>query len=172
MSQRILIIGVSESGKSTLARQLLKEAGAGVSIPYYVFDPIMSQWEGAEKITDDMDDYILSVENDPRPKIAVIDEAGDVLTVGNRHYHKVFTRWRHDAILPIAIAQRYKMIAPNVRVNATDLYLFETALPDCEALVTDFNCAELINASKFEAGEFFHLRRENNKKVLTRYKLW
>jgi hypothetical protein len=168
MSQRVGIIGVGESGKSSLCRKLVSEAG----IPYYVRDPIMSHWEGAALVTPDMPEFIEAVENLDFPRIAVIDEAGDVLKVGDYENHKCFTRWRHNAILPIAIAQRYKMIAPNVRVNFTDVYLFETALPDCEQLAIDFNCSELLDAANFEAGEFFHYRRVNNKKVLTKHRLW
>lgn len=168
MSQRVLLIGVGESGKSTLARELITESG----LPYYVFDPILSQWDGAEFVTDNMDEFVVKVEADARPRIALVDEAGEALSVGNRKYHKVFTRWRHNAILPMAAAQRYKMIAPNVRVNATDVYLFETALPDCEELAIDFNCPDLVEAAKFESGDFFHLRKINGKKTLTQHRLW
>lgn len=168
MSQRVLIIGVGESGKSGLARALIKLA----HLPFYVRDPILSQWEGAELVTADMSEFMVRVEADPRPRIAVVDEAMEVLGVGDRQNHIVFTRWRHHAILPIAIAQRYTMIAPNLRVNATDLYLFESSKRDCEALADDYNCPDLIKAVDFNAGDFFHLRKKDGKKHLTQHRLW
>jgi hypothetical protein len=168
MSQRVLIIGVSESGKSSLARKLIE----GAKLPYFVHDPILSDWRGARLVTDSMEVFCEAVEKFGQPCIAAVDEAGEALTVGQKQYHKVFTRWRHKAILPIVMAQRYKMIAPNVRVNATDVYLFETARTDCEELAIDFNCPELLGACEFEPGDFFHLRKREGKKLLTRHRLW
>ena len=167
MSQRVLIIGVSESGKSTLARRLIAQAG----LPYFVHDPILSQWDKARLVTDNIAVFIDAVERETYPRIAVIDEAGEVLKVGDYGNHKVFTRWRHNAVLPIAIAQRYKMIAPNVRVNATDVYVFETAKVDCDELAIDFNCPGIAEAANLDSYEFFHIRKKNGKKVLTRHKL-
>lgn len=168
MSQRVLIIGVSESGKSNLARKLVYASG----LPYFVRDPILSEWQGAKLVTPSMDEFLTRVEPGNYPRIAVVDEAGEVLKVGDYAYHRVFTRWRHNAILPIAIAQRYKMIAPNVRTNATDIYLFESARVDCEEMAIDFNCPELIEAANFSGGDFFHFRKKMGKKILTKHNLW
>ena len=165
-----MIIGVGESGKSGLARKLIAEAG----LPFYVRDPIMSEWAGACLVTDDNDEFKRAVMSDERPRIAVWDEAMEGLGVGDKQNHIFFTRWRHHAILPIAIAQRYTMIAPNLRVNATDLYIFETGRKDCEMIADEYNCPEIIGAVDFIAGDFFHFQKkdDNGKKSLTRHRLW
>jgi hypothetical protein len=168
VSQRVLIVGVSESGKSSLALKLMQGAG----IPFYVRDPFLSDWPGATLITADMEEFKAKVLADVNPRIALIDEGGDVLTVGDKENHQVFTQWRHHAILPIVIAQRMNMIAPNVRTSSTDLYLFESSLADCEILARDKNCDELLGAADFEAGDFFHLRKVDGKKTLTQHRLW
>lgn len=164
----MLVIGVGESGKSSLVRKLIEDSG----LPAFVFDPILSEWPNAQLITDDMAHFMEECERATGPRIAFVDEAGEALTVGNKQNHRVFTRWRHKAILPIAAAQRYKMIAPNVRVNATDIYLFETAAPDCEELAIDFNCPELLQASSFSAGDFLHYTKINGKKNITKHHWW
>jgi hypothetical protein len=169
MSQRILIVGVSEMGKSSLARRLI----AGAGLPYFVFDPIVDEWPDAEIVTPDFDEFCVALGSmSGEPRIAVVDESGDVFQVGMRHNHWLFTRGRHDAILPIAIAQRMTMIAPNVRSMASDLYLFGSSMKDCETLARDYNAPALIDAVDFVQGEFFHCRMKDGKRCLTRHKLF
>jgi len=169
VSQRVLIVGVSECGKSSLARKLTQDS----EIPVVVFDPMLSEWASAYFVSEDIEAVKSELEKlRGNPHIAVIDEAGDVFTVGQRENHFLFTRGRHYGMLPIAIAQRMNMIAPNVRNMATDLYLFESALEDCEILARDRNCPQLLQAAEFEAGDFFHLRRVDGKKELTQHRLW
>lgn len=167
-SQRILIVGVSESGKSSLARKIIERSG----LPCFVRDPFLDEWPNAQIVTPDFDEMRAEVMKYQNPRIAVADEAGDVLSVGDRGNHCFFTSWRHHGIIPIAIAQRMTMIAPNVRTSSTDLYLFESALADCEILARDKNCPELVEAANFVAGDFFHLRKKDGKRVLTRHRLW
>lgn len=171
--QRILIVGVCESGKTSLACELIKRSGARC----FVRDPFNDLyhgegWPNAELVTDDMDEFKGAVLAANFPCIAVIDEGGDVLTVGDKNNHCVFTQWRHFSVVVIVIAQRMNMIAPNIRTNCTDLYLFESSLADCEILARDKNCPELIEAANFNAGDFFHLRKKDGKKLLTKHRLW
>lgn len=168
MSQRVLIVGVSESGKSTLARRLVKMAG----LPYHVFDPIGAQWDGAASVSSDFAIFSSEVLADTRPRVAVIDEAGDVFGVGQRENHWLFTRGRHSAILPVAIAQRMSMIAPNVRTNATDLYLFRSSTRDCQTLADDYADDTLLLAAELEQGEFIHSRWAGGRRVSSRHKLF
>jgi hypothetical protein len=169
MSQRILIVGASESGKSSLARRLTVDAG----LPFLVYDPLESEWDGAQFITPDFELYKTELEKMKGfPHVAVVDEAGDVFSVAQRENHWLFTRGRHHAMLPIAIAQRMTMIAPNVRTNATDLYLFRSAKPECETLAVDYAEEGLLEGATLNQGEFLHSRWENGKKHLTKHKLW
>lgn len=168
MSQRILIVGVSESGKSGLARELIKRAG----LPFYVFDPIGSRWEGATIATVDFNLFTVELMKDKRPRVGVVDESGDAFGVGQKENHWLFTRGRHSAILPIAIAQRMTMIAPNVRTNATDIYLFRSSAKDCQTLADDYADDNLLAASELSQGEFLHSRWEGGERVTTAHKLF
>ena len=169
MSQRVLIIGVSESGKTELAKRLIK----GAQIPVFIRDPVGASWprEDARFETSDELRMLLDKQN-KRPCIVVVDEAADFFSVGQRENHWIFTRGRHDAMLPIAIGQRIKMMAPNVREQATDLYVFESSIEACAILAEAYNMEELNNACDLKQGEFFHVRRVNGKRVLTEHALW
>jgi len=169
MSQRVLIVGVSESGKSTLARRLLENA----NIPIFVYDPIYSDWPGlAARFETSQELEALLRPLNKSPCIVVVDEAAEFFSVGQKYNHWVFTRGRHYAMLPIAIGQRIKMMAPNVREQATDLYVFESSIEAGEILAEAYNMPELENAHLLKQGEFYHVRRENGERVITKHKLW
>ena len=169
MSQRVLIVGVSESGKTELAKRLIKES----SIPVFIRDPIGASWPRMTARFETSDELRLLLDAQKKaPCIVVIDEAADFFAVGQRENHWIFTRGRHDAMLPIAIGQRIKMMAPNIREQATDLYVFESSIEAGEILAEAYNMAGLENAHTLRQGEFFHVRREAGVRVLTEHKLW
>lgn len=178
MSQRVLIVGVSETGKTSLAWELVNGSG----LPCFVRDPFddledadgnPKPWPNCVWLGTDMEEFKKQILAVNYPRIGIVDETTDgALGVGEKQNHCVFTNFRHHAILPIVIGQRMNMIAPNVRTSSTDLYLFETALEDCETLARDKNCPELVEAANFSAGDFFHLRKVNGKNTLTQHRLW
>lgn len=168
MSQRILIVGVSESGKSSLARSLIKDADG---LPVYVRDPIGTEWDAAG-FFETSEELRALIRSHGAPAIVIIDESVDFFRVGQVENHWIFTRGRHQGLLPVAIAHRVKMIAPNVRAQATDLYVFNSAREDAETLAQDYNEPRLVEACDLSQGEFLHSRWSGGKKVLTRHRLW
>ncbi len=169
MSQRVLIVGVSESGKTQLAKRLITEA----KIPVFVRDPIGDTWPNLTARFETSDELRILLDGlKKQPCVVVIDESADFFSVGQRENHWIFTRGRHDAMLPIAIAQRIKMMAPNVREQASDLYVFESSIEASQILAEAYNMPELENACDLTQGEFYHVRRENGKRILTEHTLW
>lgn len=169
MSQRVLIVGVGESGKTTLANRLIKDS----PIPVFIRDPVGANWEKCNARFDSSNELRLLLDKqNKQPCIVVVDEAAEFFRVGQADNHWIFTRGRHDAMLPIAIAQRIKMMAPNIRDQATDLYVFESSIEASEIMAEDYNCPELSNACELSQGEFFHVRRVDGKRTLTEHTLW
>ena len=169
MSQRVLIVGTNESGKTTLANRLIKDA----HIPVFIRDPIGAEWAKCDGRFSNSDELRALLDKQKmQPCIAVIDESADFFSVGQRENHWIFTRGRHDAMLPIAIAQRLKMMAPNVRDCATDLYVFEVSPEAAGILAEAYNMPGLEAAADLSQGEFFHVRRVDGKRILTEHKLW
>lgn len=170
MSQRVLIVGVSESGKSSLAKTLIKDAG----VPVFVRDPIgATDWPGLTarfESSDELRELLLPLKKSPC--IAIIDEATDYFTTGQKENHWIFTRGRHDAMLPMAICHYVKAMAPIVRDQATDLYVFESSITTSQILSESYNMPELEDAHTLDQGEFFHVRREDGHRICTRHKLW
>lgn len=159
MSQRVGIVGVSESGKSSLARRLIAEARAAMpELPLYVRDPLGYEWEGASGYFNTSEELRALMQKYGTPAIVVVDEAVDFFRVGQVENHWILTRGRHEGLLPICIAHRVKMMAPNVRAQFSDLYVFNSAPEDADAMAGDYNVRELLDVSELPAGEFYHVR--------------
>ena len=169
MSQRVLIVGVSESGKTTLANRLIKDA----PVPVFIRDPIGAAWAKCDGRFETSDELRVLLEPLKRsPCIVVVDEAADFFSMSQKENHWIFTRGRHEAILPIAIGQRLKMMAPNVREQASDLYVFESSFEAASILAEAYNMPDLENAPDLTQGEFLHVRRVNGKRILTSHKVF
>lgn len=170
MSQRIIIVGVSESGKSALAKRLI----TGSPIPVFIRDPVgATDWprcDGNFEDSDELRSHLAQMNN--KPCIAVIDEGADFFTVGQKENHWIFTRGRHHAMLPIVICHYVKAMAPIVRDQSTDLYVFESSILTSQILADSYNMPRLENAHTLNQGEFYHVRREGGKRIITEHKLW
>lgn len=169
MSQRILIVGTSESGKTSLANRLIEN----IDVPIYIRDPIRAHWAKCDGRFDSSDGLRTLLEaNKEQRCVVVVDEAADFFSVSQKENHWIFTRGRHDAMLPIALAQRLKMMAPNVRECASDLYVFECSIEAAGILSEAYNMPDLESAPELDQGEFFHVRRVDGKRILTAHALW
>lgn len=170
MSQRVIIVGVSESGKSAMAKRLIQ----GSNIPVFLRDPVGAldwprvdgRFENSEELRE-----LLSKQKDA-PCICVIDEGADFFTVGQKENHWIFTRGRHHAMLPIVICHYVKAMAPIVRDQSTDLYVFESSIDTSQILADSYNVPEIAEAHTLKQGEFYHVRRVDGKRVLTEHALW
>lgn len=169
MSQRVLIVGTSESGKSSLARKLI----VGASLPIFVRDPVGAEWPGITARFATSDELrLLIAPLKGSPCVVIIDESMDFFRVGQVENHWIFTRGRHAAMLPIAIAHRVKMIAPNVREQASDLYVLNSGKEASEILAEEYNSPKLLAACDLEQGAFFHVRWRDGVRLCTLHHLW
>ncbi len=156
-----LFTGVTESGKTTLARYVsrkLRAAGQGV----IVYDPVMTDtrgggWGEGAIIFNDFDEmaHFIETQNVTHHHL-FIDEAMEHFGVGDKHNHWFATRGRHKHLYCNFLAQRPKMVAPNVRTQCRTCYMFRLSPDDMDSIGEDFGHG---NLSRFVLGpgEFLKL---------------
>jgi len=75
-------------------------------------------------------------------------------------------------MLPIVVCHYVKAMAPIVRDQATDLYVFESSIETSKILADSYNMPDLENAHELIQGEFFHVKRVDGKRTLTQHTLF
>jgi hypothetical protein len=98
-----------------------------------------------------------------------IDESGDAVGRYDTAMIQTATRGPHWGHSNHYITQRGTMLARTVRDQCSHLFLFATALDDCKTHAREWNNPEILNASKFKQGEYFHTTRFG---ILTRHALF
>jgi len=152
-----LIVGMTESGKTSLAKQLsarYKSQGIGV----LVLDPMHDPGWTADYQTDDQHEF-MDVFFNSRSCMAFIDEAGESVGQYDKLMTKTATKSRHWGHSVTYISQRGTMINRTVRDQCRHLFLFASALEDCKVYAREFNKPELVEAANFAPGEFFKVGR-------------
>lgn len=152
-----LILGQTESGKSTLAKKLaaiLKSKGE----PVLVLDPLNDpEWAADFKTTNP--DQFLQVFWKSRECHVFIDEAGDMVGRFDETMRETATSGRHWGHSCYFISQRGAMVSTTVRAQCRHVFLFASSFDDCKILAKEFNAPELVKAVDFPAGRYFHKAR-------------
>src|SRR5688572_25247930 len=150
----VLIAGITESGKTTLARRLAARYKAQ-QIGVLVLDPLADPQWPADFRTSDEEEF-LHVFWQSRRCVAFMDEGGESVGRYNLSMQKTATRGRHWGHACHYITQRVQQIAPIVRDMCIHLFLFASSKKDGILLANEFNHAELENCNTLEKGEYFH----------------
>lgn len=137
-----LFCGVTESGKTTLARAFSRRFLAmGQNV--IVHDPVFSAtagggWGSGAVIFDDEENLFEYLSRDDVKGAHVfIDEAGEIFTPDKRHNLWLLSRGRHYGFHVHMIAQRPKMILPTARGQASITYAFRLAREDMRDVGAD-----------------------------------
>lgn len=162
-----LILGISESGKTTLALRLASQYKAqGVGV--LVLDPLKNPEWHADFITGDEKEF-LDMFWRSRSCMCFIDEAGEAVGRYNIAMQKTVTRGRHWGHGVHVITQRGAQLSPTVRDQCRHLFLFCSSRKDGELLAAEWNKPELAECSVLKQGEYMHASRFG---VLNRSQLW
>lgn len=150
----VLINGMTESGKTTLARNL---AGYYMHQQYgvLVLDPLMDPRWPCSFITDDQEEF-LDVFWRSRRCIAFLDEGGESVGRYATAMQQTATRGRHWGHSCHYICQRAVQLAPIVRDQCSHLFLFCSSARDGKILAEEFNKPELETCSTLTQGEYIH----------------
>ena len=154
----VLIIGQTESGKTTFARSLVpayKKAGINV----IVYDPLLDPRWNADYISNDLSEFLRTYWNS-RQCAVYFDESGEACEQERHEMTKTATRGRHWGHRNHYIAQRSVLIPRTIRDQCTTLVLFNSGLEDCKIHAAEWNEPAIKEQGPFlPAGEYFHKPR-------------
>jgi energy-coupling factor transporter ATP-binding protein EcfA2 len=152
-----LILGMTESGKSTLAKMLaqtLQKSGKTV----VVLDPLSDRW--AAKHVFDTPAELSEFMSKNRACHVFIDESGQVFDEGrNSEFAWIVTRSRHLGHSVYLIGQRAIQIPKTMRDQTSKLYLFTSSVSDGKILADEFNRPELARCASLPQFQFFEVSR-------------
>lgn len=152
-----LILGMTESGKSTLGKGLSRIVMAK-GFHSIVLDPMNDPSWPASFRTSRVDEF-LRVFWASRQCFAFIDEAGESVGRFDDLMIKTATKGRHWGHSCFYLSQRGAQLSRTVRDQCSHLFLFTTALDDCKIHSNEWNKAELREAHTLPQGHYFHATR-------------
>lgn len=155
-----LIIGMTLSGKSSLARRLVSQY-KGRGMHSLVLDPLEDPaWTkaGAKFQTAD-GEYFLSLMEKTRRCALFVDESGEAIGRYAGEMKKLATRSRHYGHNAHFISQRAVDIDKTIRDQCANLFLFRVSKKDAETLSDEYGYDELLGACQLQQGEFISCGR-------------
>jgi len=161
MTTHSLYTGVTQSGKTTLARAMAREALKNKN-PVIVYDPMGTetlggQWgEGAE-VHDDLSTFLDRVYAPEFVGSEVfIDEAHHVFAHDDKSHLWLLTQGRHYGLRLHLMTQRPTKIHPDARTNCARCYMFRLAHDDARAIGLDYGFSN-IHRINLDRGDFLVL---------------
>lgn len=155
-----LIIGTTESGKTTLAKTLSRKLN---SAGYHtlILDPLSDPGWTASFITREPTEFI-EMAKDSRSCFLFVDEAGMHCGTHDREMHWLATQSRHWGHSCFFISQRGQQIAKTIREQCRYLYLFACSKSDAKIFADEWNKELILQANTLKQGEFFCVPRFGN----------
>jgi len=152
-----LIVGVTESGKSCLAKSLargLHKQGKKVA----VLDPLGDRWEG-DLVTSDIAEFDKYL-RDNRSVFLFVDESFEVFNSGrDLTYRWWATTSRHYGHSATFISQRAMDVPRSMRDQCGVLYLFTSAAEDGKILAGEYNKPEIEACNQLPQMYFYRTTR-------------
>lgn len=151
-----LILGATESGKSTLAKGLCKEfQDRGREV--LVLDPLGTDWGTDQVFTDP--ELFLPYFWQVKGRAVFIDESGDAVGRVNAEMIRTGTKGRHNLHQVFFITQSRSQLSPILRRQCAQLFCFAIGPDEAEYLAEEWICPALLEAPKLPQGEFLWVRR-------------
>ena len=164
-----LIIGITECGKTTLARRIMKESKR----PSIVLDPLLDPAyceAGAEILTDDADEFMDFAKQNPGYNL-VLDEGAESVGRYDREKLWITTRSRHFGHSAFILSQRAQDINKTIRDQCSRLFLFCCSTYDAKIFGSEWGKRNAIlsradelpklcffDAERFREPRFFKLQ--------------
>lgn len=157
----VLICGVTQSGKTTLARAIARDL-ADRGERGIVYDPVGSNtaggaWPETFEVYQEPDEFMARL-NDPTLSDAhiFVDEADEIFSLSDRDNFWLPKKGRHFLFRVYMITQRPTMIAPTARKQAGRCYMFRLAIDDAKELAANFGFSD-IHKEILDKGDFIVL---------------
>lgn len=153
----VMILGMTMSGKTSLAKQLIPIYRAQ-GIKTGVLDELCDPAWNADFQTSNPDEF-LRMFWASRQCAWFVDEAGDSVGRYDSVMQRTATRGRHWGHRVHYLSQRGTQIARTVRDQCSSLFLFTTSLEDAKIHANEWNKPELRNAHTLPQGHYFYTDR-------------
>lgn len=156
-----LFIGVTLSGKTTLARMFSRELlAAGKQVA--VYDPLGTEtaggdWGEGALIFHDTEKFLDFVHSDGAVNYHIfVDEAHHIF--GHKHQDNfwMLTQGRHYGMYFYVITQRPTKVHPDARTNCARCYMFRMAQDDAKEIGADYGHSNL-HKENLDRGDFLVL---------------
>lgn len=152
-----LILGMTESGKTTCAKQLCA-AYTTAGWATVVLDPMGDPaWHCSFRTS--QPNAFLQVLWNSRRCMFFVDEGGKMIGRFDDLMVDTATMGRHWGHSGHYISQRGAQLNRTLRDQCSHLFLFTTALDDCKTHANEWNKPELRNASSLPALHYYHATR-------------
>lgn len=152
-----LIVGMTEAGKTTVAKQMILKARAR-SVKSIVLDILADPAYNADFSTSNEDEFLKAVWNS-RQCAVFVDEGIETVGQYNKSMFTLATRGRHWGHKCTFLTQRPTGINPTIRDNCSNLFLFRAGVQAGKLLAEDFAQDELKNCSSLILGEYYFVNR-------------
>lgn len=153
-----LYTGVTQSGKTTLARAAAREF-CGLKNRVIVYDPLGTataggDWGETAEVHDDIDTFLDVVYHaDTTNAKLFIDEAHHVFAHADKSHLWMLTQGRHYGLEAHLITQRPTKVHPDARTNCGRCFMFRLAHDDARAIGLDYGFSDIHKIS-LDKGDF------------------
>jgi len=160
----VLIIGMTASGKTTLAKALAHEYRQR-KIATAVLDPLGDpEWQASFQTTD-RHEFLERVKRS-RGCALFIDESGEMVGRYDDEMFWLATRSRHYGHRAHFISQRAAQLSPTVRHQCTRLFLFRVGVKDAKTLAEEFSDDTILRAGTLPQYQFISVNRFGKAETL------
>ena len=155
-----LFTGVTMSGKTTAAR-MFSRAFCAHRIPVVVYDPVETETKGGgwgenALVFSDPVEFVDFLGSDDCGACKIfIDEAADIFSLRMPENFWIATRGRHYGWQLFVITQRPMLIAPSVRNQCGEAFIFRLTTSDLSNIGADFG--HDLREEKLDAGDYLHV---------------
>jgi hypothetical protein len=163
-----LICGMTESGKSTLAKELgselrlarhevlaLNPTGEAGYARMDRWGRCAAEWESESPTAFAREVHRRLSKNRRAPLYLIVDEGHEFFTRAESEHNWIGTRGRHLGLNIICITQGPSQMNPTVRGQCGRLYLFACSLTEGSFLADNYGDRDLEAASKLPAGAYY-----------------
>lgn len=152
-----LIVGMTESGKTTLAKRIaktLKSSGKLVA----VLDPLQDEGWECDFQTQNPEEFLVWAKGN-RSAFLFVDESGVAIGRYNVPMEWLATQSRHLGHSCYFICQGLTQLSTIVRGQCRKLYMFASGSNATKTASEEWNESELQNAERLQKGEFYVVSR-------------